>query len=232
MLLPALSTAKERAKAIKCTSNLKQTLLASIQYLNDNRMIFMAWGTAKGGSTYTYSFLLADTGYLCGPKLSNTGITAHRATFCPSTWYQIEDGNNWFTYGTPQPRGNDTTQPSGNSNWGVPLYARISNASGQWAWNTSAIRQPSTFVLFADAIRPVSVYSNTEKGYATYNFMPSWNAGTAGFALRHRNTGGAGYLDGHAENITAYQWRLVGRQYNQWSSMLSEVYSKAGIKVP
>ena len=35
MLLPALSTARKRAQAVSCTSNLKQLALATLQYAND-----------------------------------------------------------------------------------------------------------------------------------------------------------------------------------------------------
>ena len=124
MLLPALNQARERARAITCTSNLKQTTLAALQYVDDNRMIFNAWGTLNGYD-HTYSFWLAETGYLPGPRISGTGNTPHRATFCPAAWYKIEDGNNWFSYGTADPTAT-TFGPSGGSNYGVPKAARIS----------------------------------------------------------------------------------------------------------
>lgn len=37
MLLPALSAAKQKAKGIKCVSNLKQTCLAYVMYMQDNQ---------------------------------------------------------------------------------------------------------------------------------------------------------------------------------------------------
>ena len=40
LLLPALSSARERAKAIQCTANLKQIGTGFLMYFNDNREIF------------------------------------------------------------------------------------------------------------------------------------------------------------------------------------------------
>jgi prepilin-type N-terminal cleavage/methylation domain-containing protein len=44
LLLPALSRAKERAKAIKCLSNMRQTSLSMRMYENDNgeRIVMLA----------------------------------------------------------------------------------------------------------------------------------------------------------------------------------------------
>src|SRR5579862_5010888 len=40
MLLPALAQAKERARRIKCTSNLKQEGIACVMYIDDNKESF------------------------------------------------------------------------------------------------------------------------------------------------------------------------------------------------
>src|SRR4030095_4790617 len=48
MLLPALGRAKETAKRIKCTNNLKQLGLAVVMYADDNEDFF----PARGGTNY------------------------------------------------------------------------------------------------------------------------------------------------------------------------------------
>jgi prepilin-type N-terminal cleavage/methylation domain-containing protein/prepilin-type processing-associated H-X9-DG protein len=53
MLLPALSKAREKARAISCTSNQKQIMLGWAMYLDDNEDFF----------PYQYNFWHADTYY-------------------------------------------------------------------------------------------------------------------------------------------------------------------------
>jgi prepilin-type N-terminal cleavage/methylation domain-containing protein/prepilin-type processing-associated H-X9-DG protein len=50
MLLPALSKAREKARSISCTSNLKQIMLAVDMYLGDNNETFMTQGSVDGVS--------------------------------------------------------------------------------------------------------------------------------------------------------------------------------------
>jgi prepilin-type N-terminal cleavage/methylation domain-containing protein/prepilin-type processing-associated H-X9-DG protein len=45
MLLPALAKAREKARAISCMSNVKQLVLAEIMYRDDNKGIFVPYGT-------------------------------------------------------------------------------------------------------------------------------------------------------------------------------------------
>ena len=84
MLMPALSKARQRARAATCVANLKQTTLAAFQYLDDNDMIFNAWGNLDGYD-HSYAFWLSESGYLSGPRVGNTGNTPSRVTFCPET---------------------------------------------------------------------------------------------------------------------------------------------------
>ncbi|MGN0879993.1 MAG: prepilin-type N-terminal cleavage/methylation domain-containing protein [Oligosphaeraceae bacterium] len=48
MLLPALSKAREKARAISCISNFKQQMLGFEQYLNDNNDIYPPLGSING----------------------------------------------------------------------------------------------------------------------------------------------------------------------------------------
>lgn len=225
MLLPALNASREKSKAITCISNLKQLLAASIQYSSDNRMIFLSWTSA---GDYTYSYQLAQTGYLKGPQDGQYSTTASRVTFCPSSWYNKQIGINWYSYGTPEPRG-----PIGSkdgSNYGVPGVARITNTSGYFAWNTAKIREPSTFAFFADCGKQATV-RDPSLGCPQYNFYGTWISGGC-FMLRHGKTGNVGYLDGHARGLTAQGWREIGRKYNEYCAGNSNVLTAAGNLVP
>ena len=51
MLLPALNQAREKAKGISCTSNLKQMAMGNMLYVNDSEYYIPAYGTDAGMST-------------------------------------------------------------------------------------------------------------------------------------------------------------------------------------
>jgi prepilin-type N-terminal cleavage/methylation domain-containing protein/prepilin-type processing-associated H-X9-DG protein len=99
MLLPALNKAREKAKAIKCTSNLKQTGLATALYSTD----FDGWllGTKPYNSDYkAWSRLLNEKKYVTNKKLF----------YCPSepaaqfdedsnAYLNMSYGMNYVTFG-------------------------------------------------------------------------------------------------------------------------------------
>ncbi len=64
MLLPALNQARDKAKAIKCTSNLKQTGVAVLMYVNDSRGISPIHLLGSGATATRWSTRLRDNGYL------------------------------------------------------------------------------------------------------------------------------------------------------------------------
>ena len=63
MLLPALNQARERANAIKCTSNLKQSGMASFQYSNDYDD-YIIYSASENGTPW--GWYLHEYGYVQG----------------------------------------------------------------------------------------------------------------------------------------------------------------------
>jgi prepilin-type N-terminal cleavage/methylation domain-containing protein len=76
LLLPALATARAKADAITCTSNLKQCGLASAMYSNDN-VDYFAWPNWDDGAANTpVGWLYLSTGVIPDPYVApwlNTG---------------------------------------------------------------------------------------------------------------------------------------------------------------
>lgn len=62
ILLPALSRAKRQAQTVKCTSNLRQLMAATLMYVNDNKgyIPYAGWGDTPGkaiGGAYAANWL-------------------------------------------------------------------------------------------------------------------------------------------------------------------------------
>ena len=88
MLLPALSKAKARAKAIVCVSNLKQIGLASQLYLDDNDSTLIPLWVVPGtpGWYNPVTFVIHDASHLWWPdKLRLDGFEPEQKLFdCPA----------------------------------------------------------------------------------------------------------------------------------------------------
>ena len=86
LLLPALATAKAKAKQTQCVNNLKQIALGTLMYAHDNEEVLPIDGFPQG--VVTWASLLHTNGYLPDRKIF----------LCPI--YRPTDWTNWFlTYG-------------------------------------------------------------------------------------------------------------------------------------
>jgi prepilin-type N-terminal cleavage/methylation domain-containing protein/prepilin-type processing-associated H-X9-DG protein len=117
MLLPALQQARAKARAISCTGNVKQIMLAWTMYLDDNDETFVnerdnlcGWRFYNGTNyidTYgnyqplVYEYIKSKDAFLC-PVSSRTNKAEQFAyDYCMSTWYygktmsSIFGGNNY-----------------------------------------------------------------------------------------------------------------------------------------
>jgi prepilin-type N-terminal cleavage/methylation domain-containing protein/prepilin-type processing-associated H-X9-DG protein len=115
MLLPALSQAKERAKRVKCTSNMRQVGIATFMYGNENRDQ-VPQHDAQGNWLWD---LPAPT----LQALTQSGAK-RQILYCAGYSIAVTDLDNWWYYRS-SPRG----QPNGWTG-GVISYAWLGRRSG------------------------------------------------------------------------------------------------------
>jgi prepilin-type N-terminal cleavage/methylation domain-containing protein len=200
LLLPALSSAKERAKRIGCLNNIKQLTLASIMFAGDNEERFQSPGSTL--SPYRIGQTFRDT------MVNDYRIT--RPTFYCQSNPDWNKANNTFWYFED---GVTVTKPS------VIGYFYF---AGEAAYNSSATvgtYYPNNGALpGGDNLRarlPVFAMKSTENPYykliwtdINRQYLNDWGRGTD-FNIRgaNHNKGGStppvganeGYTDGHVE---------------------------------
>ena len=187
MLLPALSSAKERGYTASCTNNIKQFTLADMTYANDYQVIVpSAIGSKfyyglRGGAHGSFVYDLTSGGFL-------HDYVGRTALICP-TWQNANGG----MY-------NDLTKATGAGGIGINRLTwssavsdadmAISNGRTQ----ISSVKRPSTIVLFGDSASGpntgTTIWVPNGVGMGT-------TIGTTHF--RHSKSANIGWVDGHVE---------------------------------
>ena len=180
MLLPALSKAREKARAISCVNNLKQLQLFHALYVDDYdgyvmlpQFNFMGYAVPSDWKEITWVYFMQNLGYTkigsqfwCPSATSvGAGVSNHYA--------------NMDVYGM-----------------NLSTYYNFKNDKTRWA-TTSTISNPTQSVLLADTQRPNAA------GMHHY-FFPNSQTEASDFTLypwHGKKDCNVSYMDGHAGTV-------------------------------
>ncbi|MCP3965548.1 MAG: prepilin-type N-terminal cleavage/methylation domain-containing protein [Lentisphaerae bacterium] len=170
MLLPALSTAREKAKAMKCVANLKQLEQVSAFYTDDNDGNF----PSKIVNAFFYPYAFVTLGYL--PYKQGAKNTIY---LCPSDLTPGSNAGMYFSYGNNVHSYSDST----SVHLGAITYKPFAKPS--------KLTQTSSMMHFADSYNAVDKLSCvTIYGYSTTVIYLD--------SSRHLGKVSLSYVDGHA----------------------------------
>ena len=187
MLLPALKSAREKARAVACVSKLKQLGLGVNSYVMDNREYFFTANT-ENGKKWWVELLYPYVGNDCG-----TGDTGYKNTFTPNTIWQcpsnrgqeknlmrISYGYNSLLFG-----GTDYAHASGWQSIQLPI-------------KSSMIRHPSRQMILCDSWTGFQTIEKRSAGYPSIEDIQY-------IALRHSKRSNLVYFGGNVNPEDIYR---------------------------
>ncbi len=200
MLLPALAQAREKARTISCTSNLKQIGLGSDLYSNDSDDHFLpiaaAFDSNSGGVTWCT--------LLCNPRYGGY-ISDGKVFLCPSGKAYLEE--RWISRNDIN-MGWHWTKPLYGYNFGWPGGGRYYDGScyGGRPLKRVNCTSLSGLVMFADVVgtsaigNPPTVSADKYGSHALDAFFAAANPYGVLWP-RHNGTMNVAWGDGHVESV-------------------------------
>jgi len=202
MLLPALSQARERAKASSCLSNVKQLCQAEIMYASDNKDYITPYNNISTGWTENLGWW---TNSLANGYVPVTGWL--------NMWQGLPE-KSVFSCPSREP----VTGSKREAGIGLSAEGSFSLTSYQKSPKLSRIIRPKNAVMIGDAMdygttpTPVISFYNPWAWGAPNPNIPLWTMGTFS-AFRHAGRANAGFVDGSAAGYTYKQIISTGNDF-------------------
>jgi prepilin-type N-terminal cleavage/methylation domain-containing protein/prepilin-type processing-associated H-X9-DG protein len=217
ILLPALSLAKEKAKAISCMGNLRQVSQITLMYGTD----FNEYACYQDRNT-------ANTAYINWRDVMFPDGDKNKGLYCPSTKYL--PGYN-ATYAMFRSANFGAGSIAANEVEPYTVFVKVAGIDRKIYYRLNCFKYPSKFVLFADSVNvkgifPASDPDPMQYGYDTYYRTGAGSTGAdlLGIFERHLRRANLVFVDGHVDNS-------MGRELNQYdkTDFTSNQYIKAYI---
>jgi prepilin-type N-terminal cleavage/methylation domain-containing protein/prepilin-type processing-associated H-X9-DG protein len=196
MLLPALSSAKNKAHAISCINSQKQVALGLLQYVEDND----GYAIESSNGTVYWGERMCKYGYVSGYASYKDAKKVGTYFVCPSIPYEL---NTYFgsTYGLISP---DSSAD----------YAYISSASGSKAGLIfKRLPSPSNCLWLADSYA-YGQKTQTPFIYTHWSSKTQCETGTYtghGMTFPHQRKGNVLMGDGHVEQFSVKDIITINR---------------------
>jgi len=203
MLLPALSQARERARAAQCMNNMKQIGLAIMMYVNDNEE-WLPPATAPGYSTAPFQTAMGLLDYGTSPKAGLYGISL-KIFSCPSDKTKVR--------GTDYPNGFGTN----NISYGYNLKIGGNGHATSYfpGLRLSHIKKPTESILLAEVDRAPIARTDWTAGIPPsqtiiiWGWNSNWNQ-EKGYMVAETPHHGVGnnfvFVDGQREFFSASEY--------------------------
>ncbi|MBU8902401.1 MAG: prepilin-type N-terminal cleavage/methylation domain-containing protein, partial [Victivallales bacterium] len=223
MLLPALNKARERAKSISCTGNLKTIVTASLMYQDDNQgyippsqdaatgdmPIFWRIPIATYAGIKTSGSIYDDDGD-CSSDITNKTSAVGSIFYCPSTATSAASGA-W----------NNSTRNM--YSYGIAYSYSAPVVGNQWHSSVQLKNKPASHQLLYGDCNDLGVDGDTSAAKAATLYHSTTSV--TGPGTRHEGGINVSWLDGHVSHkrpteligSTSASWVHVGRYIYYWA---------------